>query len=760
LGVIAAAIAAFFLSGASDAFTLDNIKAQQAQFQGWLADDPWTVAGGFFVLYVAMAALSLPGAALLTLLGGALFGFWAGLVLISFASTLGATLAALFARTLLRETLERRFSTQLARINAGVDREGPFYLFTLRLLPVFPFFVINLVMGLTRMRLRTFYWVSQLGMLPGTAVFVNAGRELGTLESLGGILSPGLLVSLVLIGIFPWIARGLVGVAKRRQLAKRFERPSHFDRDIVVIGAGSAGLVASYIAAAVKARVTLVERHKMGGDCLNTGCVPSKALIRAARAAHDIRQAPRYGVSAGEPTVDFTAIMGHVHGAIAEVEPHDSPERYRGLGVDVINGDATLEDPWRVRIGDRVVTTRHVIIASGARPRIPPLPGIGDVEVLTSDNLWQLTELPERLVVLGGGPIGCELGQSFSRLGSRVSLVEMGEQLLPREDPDVAELAAEGLRESGVALSLSTRALKVVAGGGTDGAHRLEIEVTQNGETRLDSLDFDQLLVAVGRQANVEGMGLEALGVNTRGNGTLDVDGSLQSVLPNVWACGDVVGPFQLTHASAHQAWHATVNALFGELKRFRVSYRALPAVTFTEPEVARVGLNEREASEQGVAVEVTRYSLSELDRAIAEGSTTGFVKVLTVPGKDRILGATIIGSGAGEMLAEFTLAMTQGIGLNKLLGTIHPYPTHSEAVKATAGVWKNAHKPERVLGWLERYFTWRRGGGAEQAGDNAHQAGVGTAPVAAVGTPPRGPSGAVEDTTPRASGEQAMSRD
>lgn len=710
VGIIAILVAGFFLSGASEIFTLEAIKAQQAQFQQWWEASPWTVAGGFLLIYVVMAALSLPGAALLTLLGGALFGFWTGLLLVSFASTIGATLAAALARTLFQDSLERRFSQQLVRINAGVEREGAFYLFTLRLIPIFPFFVINLVMGLTRMRLRTFYWVSQLGMLPGTAVFVNAGRELGSLSSLSGILSPTLLLSFALIGIFPWLARALVALLKRRQLARQFDRPSRFDRDIVVIGGGSAGLVASYIAAAVRARVTLVEREKMGGDCLNTGCVPSKALIRAAKSAVEVRHASRFGIEVDEPRINFQKVMGHVQDAIREVEPHDSPERYEGLGVEVVKGEAVLVDPWRVRIGEHELTTRHVIIASGARPRIPPLPGIDEITVLTSDNLWQLSALPERLVVLGGGPIGCELGQSFARLGSGVSLVEMGDQLMPREDRDIADLVRQGLSDDGVELHLSTRALKVVPHGGADGRHSLEVEINEGGNTRTASIEFDELLVAIGRQANVEGLGLEALGVGTRPNGTLDVDGALQSVLPNVWACGDVVGPYQLTHASAHQAWHATVNALFGEFKRFTVSYRALPAVTFSDPEVARVGLNERDAEEQKIAYEVTRYDLAELDRAIADGNQKGVIKVLTVPGKDRILGATIVGAGAGEMLAEFTLAMTRGIGLNKLLGTIHPYPTYSESVKATAGVWKNAHKPERLLGWLARYFEWRRG--------------------------------------------------
>ncbi|MCE8052379.1 FAD-dependent oxidoreductase [Halomonas daqingensis] len=711
--VLLTIVALFFLSGANELLTLANLQAEQARFQAWLAEEPVVVVGGFFALYVLMAALSLPGATLLTVLGGALFGFGWGLLIISFASTLGATLAALIARTLARAPLEKRFAPQLERINAGIRREGAFYLFTLRLIPLFPFFVINLVVGLTRMRLWTFYWVSQLGMLPGTAVFVNAGRELGNLQSLSDILSPGLVGSFVLIGLFPWLARGLVAIVKRRRLALRHARPTRFDYDIVVIGAGSAGLVASYIAAAVKARVALVERDRLGGDCLNTGCVPSKALIRAARAAAEVRDAGRYGIQADEPRVDFGAVMAHVRRAVRDVEPHDSRERYEGLGVEVLAGEARLDDPWRVRVraadGERVLTTRHVIVASGASPKVPPLPGLETIEVLTSDNLWQLEALPERLVVLGGGPIGCELGQSFARLGSRVSLVEMGPQLLPREDVDAADLLRQRLVSEGVELWLDTCALRV--GPGADDAHVLEVERRlPSGEIEMHRLPFDRLLVAVGRQANVTGLGLEALGVETNADGTLAVDESLQTVLPNVWACGDVAGPFQLTHASAHQAWHATVNALFGELKRFRVSYRALPAVTFTEPEVARVGLSEREARRQGVEFEVTRYSLAELDRAITEGRTEGFVKVLTVPGRDRILGASVVGQGAGELLAEFTLAMTHGIGLNKLLGTVHPYPTWSEAAKATAGLWKNAHKPERLLRWLARYFAWRRG--------------------------------------------------
>ncbi|WP_148254387.1 FAD-dependent oxidoreductase [Aidingimonas lacisalsi] len=710
VAAIVTIVLAFFISGAHEALTLETLKSQQNQFQDWLAADPLVVGGGFFVIYVVMAALSLPGATLLTVLGGALFGLGWGLAIISFASTIGATLAFLIARTLARGAIERRFSRQLESINRGIAREGAFYLFTLRLIPLFPFFVINLVMGLTRMRVRTFYWVSQLGMLPGTAVFVNAGRELGELESLSGVLSPGLILSFALIGFFPLLARRVVDIVKRRRMARRYGKPQSADYDVVVIGAGSAGLVASYIAAAVKAKVALVENERMGGDCLNTGCVPSKALIASARRAQAVREAPRYGVEAGEPNIDFTAVMAHVHRAVHDVAPHDSAERYQGLGVEVIEGQARLQTPWEVRVGERVLTTRHVIVATGARPRVPALPGLDRIEVLTSDNLWQLQTLPQRLAIIGGGPIGCEMGQSFARLGSHVTLIQRERQLLPREDVDVAATLADRLVNEGVDLRLGWRAVRVERGPAYgDGDHVLVIE--REGETgnEVTRIVFDRLLVATGRQANVAGLGLDTLGIQTRDDGTLDVDDTLRSLHPNIWACGDVAGPYQLTHASAHQAWHAAVNALFGDVKRFSVDYRCLPVVTYCEPEVARVGLNERQAQKQGVAFELTRYAFNELDRAIAENRTDGFVKVLTVPGKDRILGVSIVGQGAGELLAEFTLAMTHGIGLNKLLGTIHAYPTWSEAVKSSAGVWKNAHKPERLLALLARYFQWRR---------------------------------------------------
>jgi pyruvate/2-oxoglutarate dehydrogenase complex dihydrolipoamide dehydrogenase (E3) component len=589
-----------------------------------------------------------------------------------------------------------------------VAREGHFYLFTLRLVPIFPFFVINLVMGLTPMAARTFYWVSQIGMLAGTIVYVNAGTQIAKIDSLRGILSPGLLISFALLGVFPLAAKKIVDMVKARRVLAKWPRPAKFDRNLVVIGAGSAGLVTAYIAAAVKAKVTLVEKHRMGGDCLNTGCVPSKALIRSARLLSDVRRAREFGIGRASADFDFAEIMERVQRVIRTVEPHDSVERYAGLGVEVLQGEARIASPYRVdvRLADgatRSLTTRSIVIAAGARPFLPPIPGIGEVGCRTSDDIWSLRALPKRMVVLGGGPIGCELAQCFARFGSSVTQVEMLPRLMVREDPEVSELVARRFREEGIAVLLEHRAQRFVVEDG----QRVLVAEHRGAEVRVP---FDVLLCAVGRVANTAGYGLEELGIPTTPSRTVQTDDSLQTIYPNIYACGDVAGPFQFTHTAAHQAWYAAVNALFGTFRRFKADYSVIPWCTFTEPEVARVGLNEQDARQRNIPHEVTVYGIDDLDRAIADGEAHGFVKVLTVPGKDRILGVTIVGSHAGDLIAEFVLAMKQGIGLNRILGTIHIYPTLAEANKYAAGMWRKAHAPQRLLAWVERYHAWRRG--------------------------------------------------
>ena len=705
LALIAALVAGFFIFDLNQYFSLDALKAQQQALNAQVAANPWLAAGIFFVVYVLVTALSLPGAALMTLVGGALFGLGWGFVLVSFASTLGATLAMLISRFLLQDWVQQRFGKKLDALNRGVEQEGAFYLFALRLVPVFPFFLINLAMGLTKLKASTFWWVSQLGMLPGTLVYVNAGRELGQLESLGGIASPGLLGAFVLLGLFPLIARKLLDMIKARRVYQGWSKPKAFDRNLVVIGAGSGGLVSAYIAAAVKANVSLIEKHAMGGDCLNTGCVPSKALIRSAKLAAEVRKAHALGYNTASAEVNFVRVMERIQRVISDIEPHDSVERYTGLGVDVIQGAATITSPWHVDVNGQTLSTRNIIIAAGARPFMPPIPGLDQVKAYNSDTIWSLREQPARLVILGGGPIGCELAQAFQRLGSQVIQVERDERLLPREDSDASALVMQHLTSEGVDVRVQHEAMRFEL---LDGEQQLVMRRSDSAEELR--IGFDAVLVAVGRKANVSGYGAETLGLTVRANGTLDTNEYLATRFPNVYAVGDVTGPYQFTHVSAHQAWYAAVNALFGSFKRFKVDYRVIPHVTFTDPEVARVGLSETEANEQGIAYEVTRYGIDDLDRAIADQAAEGFVKVLTEPGKDRILGVTIVGQHAGELLAEYVLAMKYNLGLNKILGTIHSYPTMAEANKYAAGEWKRAHAPQAVLRWVQRLHNWRLG--------------------------------------------------
>jgi pyruvate/2-oxoglutarate dehydrogenase complex dihydrolipoamide dehydrogenase (E3) component/uncharacterized membrane protein YdjX (TVP38/TMEM64 family) len=687
--------------------TLDSLKASRDALQARVQAQPLLTAAQFFAVYVAAAALSIPGAVILTLAAGAMFGLAWGLLLVSFASSAGALLAFLVARYLLRDTVEARFGKALAPVNEGVRRDGVFYLLTLRLVPVFPFWLINLLMGLTPIGAARFYWVSQVGMLAGTLVYVNAGTRLASIESTGDILSPALLGSLALLGVFPLLARAGVSWLERRKVYAGWHRPGRYDRNLVVIGAGAGGLVSAYIAAAVRARVTLVEGHRMGGDCLNTGCVPSKALIRTAKMARLIAKANELGIADAGGRVDFAAAMRRVHAVIAQIAPHDSEERYAAMGVEVLRGHARITSPWTVEIGlpdgsSRTLSTKNIIIAAGAGPLVPPIPGLAENGCLTSDTVWNLTERPRRLLVLGGGPIGCELAQTFARLGSHVTQVEMAPRVLVREDPEVSELVAASLRADGVTLLTGHQALRVDI---VDGEKRL---VARHGDADV-VIGFDELLCAVGRAPRVQGYGLETLGIPLTPRGTIETDAFLRTRYPNIYAVGDVAGPFQFTHAAAHQAWYAAVNALFGRLRRFRVDYRVLPWTTFTDPEVARVGLSETEAKEQGIAVEVTRYDIDDLDRAIADGTAHGFVKVLTVPGRDRILGVTIVGEHAGDLLAEYVLAMKHGLGLNRILGTIHSYPTLAEANKFAAGEWKRAHAPRRLLDWVARFHAWER---------------------------------------------------
>jgi dihydrolipoamide dehydrogenase len=703
--VIVALIAAFFAFDLKRYISLEYFEAQRSAIQAHFDAKPFETGAIFFGIYVLVTGLSLPGAAILTLAAGAIFGLLWGVIIVSFASTIGASLAFLASRYVLRDWVQAKFGDKLKAINAGIERDGAFYLFAMRLVPAFPFFAINLLMGLTPMTVRTYYGISQVGMLAGTIVYVYAGTQLGQFR-----ISPGLVAAFVLLGIFPLVAKKVLDALKARKAYARWSRPASYDNNLVVIGGGSAGLVSAYIAAAVKAKVTLVEKHRMGGDCLNTGCVPSKALIKTAKLLAQIRRSKDYGIRSATADFDFAEVMERVQDVVAKVEPHDSVERYTKLGVDCVQGSAKITSPWTVDVtlGNgqvRTLTTKNIVIAAGGRPFIPPIPGLREANPLTSDTVWDLRKLPARLVVLGGGPIGCELAQAFARLGAKVTQVEMLPRILSKEDPEFSALVMKRFVAEGIEVLVGHKAKQVHVGAGTK---TLVVE----HEGREKTIDCDEILCAVGRAANVEGYGLEELGIGITKQRTIDVNDFLQTTYPNIYACGDVAGPYQFTHTASHMAWYCAVNALFGRFRKFRVDYSVIPWATFTDPEVARVGLNETEAKEKNIAYEVSTYGIDDLDRAIADGEAEGLVKVLTQPGSDKVLGATIAGEHAADILAEYVAAMRHGFGMNKILGTIHTYPTMAEANKYAAGAWKRSQVTQGQMTFVAAFNAWTRGAG------------------------------------------------
>lgn len=703
VALILSLVVIYFMAGVGSYLTLTSLKQNQELLTAQFSKNPLLVSLIFGLSYVLVTALSIPGATILTLACGAIFGLLYGTIIASVASTIGATLSFFGARYLFRESLKHRFREQMQSINQGLEKEGSYYLFTMRLIPIFPFFLVNLVMGLSQFSVWRFFFISQIGMLPGTFVYVNAGTEISKIENLKGILNPSLLISFSLLGLLPLLSKWLIGYLKSRKHLNKYKKPSKFDYNMIVIGGGSAGLVSAYIASAVKAKVALVEKHKMGGDCLNTGCVPSKALIRSSKIFNYFRRASEFGFEPVNLQLQFSKVMERVQKVIREIEPHDSIERYSSLGVDCITGEAKILSPFEVSVNGKILTTKNIVVATGARPFIPNIPGLDLIKPLTSDNIWNLREQPKKLVVLGGGPIGCELAQSFVRLGTEVTLIEMSDRVMAREDVDVSDVVEENFKKEGLKILTSHIALRVEVKSGS------QFIICENNEKEI-SVEFDQILFALGRRANITGFGLEELGIEISGRGTVVADEFLRTTnYPNIFVCGDVTGPYQFTHTAAHQAWYVAVNALFSPFKSFKVDYQVIPWCTFSDPEVARVGINELEAKEKGIDYQITKYDMDDLDRAIADSEAHGFVKVLTHPGTDKILGVTIVGHHAGDIIAEYVTAMKYGLGLNKILGTIHIYPTLSEANKYAAGVWKKQNAPKLALKILESFHRWRR---------------------------------------------------
>lgn len=683
-------------------FTLDYIKSKQEALVLLYENNKFIFITVFMAFYIFATAISIPGAAVLTLLAGAIFGLLTGTIIVSFASSIGATCAFLLARWLFSDYFKKRFSNALRKINHGIEKEGAFYLFALRLIPIFPFFLINILMGLTAMKTSTFYIVSQLGMLAGTIAYVNAGKELAKIDSLKSILSPSLLAAFAILGLLPLISKWILKIVRPDKNLSKFPKPKKFDYNIVVIGAGSGGLVASYIAALLKAKVALIEKKEMGGDCLNTGCVPSKALIRVAKIFNDIKRSQKFGINKITIDYDFAQIMEHIQEIIHKVAPHDSIERYTALGVNCYSGKAKVLSPYLIEINNQTISTKNIIIATGGTPIIPKIEGIDTMNPLTTDTIWNIREQPKHLIIIGGGPVGCELSQCFARIGTKVTIIQHDNSLLKKEDDEVGSFILKTLKEEGINILTNTESKRFFINNG-----QKTVEIIQDGQLR--TLEFDELLVATGRKPNLTGFGLEEIGIEFSKNSKIEISGTLQTNFPNIFICGDAAGSYQFTHFAAHQAWYATINALFHPFWQFKVDMHLIPWCTFTDPEVAHVGLNEKAAKESNIAYEVTTYSLSDLDRAITDVEDQGFIKVLTVPNKDKILGVTIVATHASDIILEFIQAMKNNIGLSEILATIHIYPTFGEANKNTAGNWKKKHIDKKALKFLEKFHAFRR---------------------------------------------------
>lgn len=694
---VSACIVIYFLFDIGQYASFDFIQEKRYIFSDYYNNNKLFVVIIFFVVYLLVTALAIPSATILTLLAGSIFGFWAGFIIVSFASSIGATITFLMSRFMLFEYFSSKYHKKSVAINESIEKEGHFYLLTLRLVPLVPFFMVNIVMGLTSIKTRIFYIVSQIGMLPATMIYVFTGTKLSQIDSLNDVLSVDIIIALVLLGIFPLIAKKVISIFKSRGVYKKYNRPKKFDYNLIVIGGGAAGLVSSYIASSVKAKVLLIEENKTGGDCLNTGCVPSKALINSAKVINYIKNCRKYGIKKANLKFDFADVIANVKSKIVKIEPHDSFERYKKLGVHCIKGKAQIIDPFSVKINDKVFTSPKMIIATGASPFIPKFKNIDQVNYLTSDTVWNLKDLPKKLVIIGGGAIGCELGQAFARMGSNVTIIESQNNIVSKEDSEIIHYLSKSFKKDGVNIKTEHEVI------GFEKNRRQQYVVCKHGNKDVN-IEFDQVLISLGRKPNISNFGLEDLKIINNKQSQITTNKFLQTNFPNIYACGDVQTPYQFTNVASHEAWYACINALFSSFKKFAISYSHIPYAIFTDPQVARLGINEKFAKKNNIEFEITTFDLSDLDRAIIDGNDQGFIKVMTKPKSDRILGVTIIGENSAEIIAEFVLAMKNNIGLKKILGTSHIYPSYAETNKYVAGNWQKNNQPRKIMKALEWY--------------------------------------------------------
>jgi len=689
----------------SQHLTLSQLKHHQLYLHSLVQDFPVQSVVIYFIAYIVMAGLALPGALIFTLAGGALFGLATGVILASFASTLGALASFLVARFFLHDFVQTRYQQRLTVINQKIQQQGATYLLFLRLVPAFPFFMVNLLMALTPISARTYYIVSQIGMLPATFIFVNAGTELAKISSVDDILSIPLLLSLLLLACLPFISKQLAKRVSCWRLYKKWQRPKKFDYHTIVIGGGAAGLVAAYTTQTLQGKVALIEKHQMGGDCLNTGCVPSKSILRTAKFIHDIGQHSNYGVQQAEFKLQFQQVMQRVREKISTIAPKDSIKRYNDMGVDCFQAHAQLLSPWQVEAVSEnskiTISAKNIILAGGATPNVPTIPGLENINYYTSDNIWHLDHLPEKLLIIGAGPIGCELGQAFVRLGAEVTMINRNERILTNEDPQAAHALQYALQQDGVKILNNFNPLRI-----DDNSKNFSLMGEQHNE--ILHIAFSHCLIATGRKPSL--LGCEALDIETNSHGQVITNDKQQTNYPNIYACGDITSPLQYTHSASHQAWYAAFNALFRPFKQFNCQLNHIPRAIYTDPEVASLGISEQQAIQKNIPHEISYFAMDDVDRAITDEATTGFIKVITRRNNDKILGVCIVGEHSSELIAEFVLAKTHNLGLNKILQTVHLYPTRGEINRLVAGQWRQKKFTAYQRKLLKLFQNWRLG--------------------------------------------------
>jgi pyruvate/2-oxoglutarate dehydrogenase complex dihydrolipoamide dehydrogenase (E3) component/uncharacterized membrane protein YdjX (TVP38/TMEM64 family) len=702
--LISGVFAAYIWFDVATFLNLEYVKIRYQDLELFEAENPFLSASLFFFLYVSVAALSIPGVLLMTLLSGAVFGFFKGFFLTSFASATGATIAFFISRFLLQDWVRSRFSFHFTSFMKSAEKDIDFYLFSLRMIPFFPFFLVNLLMGLTKISWKRFFLISQFGMATSSAVYVNAGAGLAQVASLSDLLSLKLLLSFTLLGIFPLFSRWVVARYKNNRAYRGYSEPGSYDADLIVIGGGAGGLVTSIIAADAQAKVVLIEQDKQGGECLYTGCVPSKSIIRSSKIMSYLRRASEFGIVEVQGRIDFSSVMQRANEIIKKIEPHDSVERYQSLGVNCLKGTAIIKTPFLVQVGNRKITTRTIVVASGSRPRIPVIEGSSEIVYLTSETIWSIDQLPGCFLIIGGGAMGCEFAQAFQNFGSNVIQIESAERLLPKEDEEVSLVIQKRFIEIGIDVLVGHRLLKFKK----DGNQKTAV-VQRLSDGIILNIAFDQVLYATGRIPNVENFGLEELGVEISPRGGIKVNARLQTNFRNIFAVGDVVGPLQHTNMASHQGFYAALNSVIGGPLQLAADHRVVPYATFTDPEIARVGLCELDAKMAGIAFDVSRYDLTKNDRLLTDGEALGFVNVITAANSDEILGVTIVGHHASEQIAEFVFAMTHRMGLKSLSKVNHIYPTVSESNRLLASSWRRQHIHKNIRTILAYFLKIRR---------------------------------------------------